>query len=83
MKRGFSLAAQFLKSQQAGSASELKDKRIAELEKEVKELRASTAISGGGVTSKPSPVDFDQMSLEQQERYLAADVQKLDQAHTY
>lgn len=53
----------------AASASELRTENE-KLKKEIKELREKTAISGGGLTSKVSPQDFDKMTLDQQEAYL-------------
>jgi hypothetical protein len=67
---GFKRGVELLKLRRdAAQASELRTK-VEKLEKENKELRAKTSISGGGLTGKVGTKNFDDMTLEEQEAYL-------------
>ncbi len=79
---GFRQGVEFLKMRRdAASYSELRTK-YETLEKENKELRSKTAISGGGVTPKVTPKDFDSMTLDEQEHYLERLARSEDYART-
>ena len=79
---GFSKGVEILRMRQAAaSSSELRTENE-KLKTEIKELREKTAISGGGITTKVEPTDFDNMTLDQQEAYLIRQARQEDFART-